>query len=887
MAYTVPTGYRYYDASASKSYSAGQVFNGTAAAGDTLTAVDGSNKPSYNYEAAQTLTPSAYSSSDASSYNMSISAGFRAYVSTGFTGGALSLLDQIAGANVVIVNIYAPNTANAITITHIPNKVEYFNCTSTSNLTSISGTMPNTLKYFNVNSCSKLTSVPSLSSCTQWRYGYLAFKGTAVVTAPALPTGLQVMDRMFEGCTSLTTGAAIPSTVTRAASAYESCNKLTAAPANNSTIVENLSFCFSNCTSMTTAQNFNIRGANSLNATNIFYGCTALQTGPTITSADDLTRGFYNCINLTTISSLGLAKNLDQTFYNCTSLVSIPSLSNAVTNLYETFVNCTSLISTPDLSNVSLVTSLTRTFANCSSLTTITSFPQQPSADVLNCARTFENCIGLTIIPQLPNYIGSMAYMFSGCTSLQPQNIYIPYLVTNLNNCFADVINLSGIITLNKTLGAINNAFKDVNGPIIITGNNNLTNNDVLTAGNNIYKELNVNPIQVQAIRCSDTSGTLDDNGQYIHLIIDFESVVVPDTSLYVPKVYLDNDQQEPIVDWRLTNNNTHITNTIENSTSVQVDRVLAGDLITSGTFETYLNIGENEVLNYKIYIPSSADDVYDWDSSTSQVVTNTKYWNGIAGSAIFTSSTFIFDATPNGKSFKIGGPIDDSTETGFIVGNAGLPQADQFPSTFNGPVTINSSLALENYTHELRTIFNLFYPKGSYYETSLPSTPTSGHSYEDDNLTNAEIADCGNSWFDPRIVWGGTWVKDSAGRVTVAIDTSNTALDTIGKTGGNTNAIIPYHNHGFTNPTIASSGAHVHTLNLRNAGTSGNRATNNVTYGASGHDYQNSNPFVSSGSHSHTYSASGSVGYAGTNGNTINANLQPYIVVNRWHRTA
>lgn len=110
-----------------------------------------------------------------------------------------------------------------------------------------------------------------------------------------------------------------------------------------------------------------------------------------------------------------------------------------------------------------------------------------------------------------------------------------------------------------------------------------------------------------------------------------------------------------------------------------------------------------------------------------------------------------------------------------------------------------------------------IYYPVGSYYETS-------------------------DSTFNPNTSWGGTWVKDSAGRVTVAIDTSDTAFDTIGETGGNKNAIIPYHNHGFTNPTIASSGAHTHTLNLRNAGTSGN---------------------------------------------TTNANLQPYIVVNRWHRTA
>lgn len=160
------------------------------------------------------------------------------------------------------------------------------------------------------------------------------------------------------------------------------------------------------------------------------------------------------------------------------------------------------------------------------------------------------------------------------------------------------------------------------------------------------------------------------------------------------------------------------------------------------------------------------------------------------------------------------------------------------------------------------------FYPVGSYYETSDTS-------------------------FDPNNAWGGTWILETAGLVHIsagtgyAVSGANSASGAGAKDGGNKDAIVPYHNHGFTNPTIASSGAHVHTLNQRNAGTSGGRATNNVTYGASGYDYQTSNAVVSSGAHSHSYSANGSVGYAGTSGNATNANMQPYINVNRWHRTA
>lgn len=75
----------------------------------------------------------------------------------------------------------------------------------------------------------------------------------------------------------------------------------------------------------------------------------------------------------------------------------------------------------------------------------------------------------------------------------------------------------------------------------------------------------------------------------------------------------------------------------------------------------------------------------------------------------------------------------------------------------------------------------------------------------------------------------------------------------------------IPAHTHG-------SSGAHTHNLNLRNAGTTGSRATNNVTYGASGHDYVNDNPFPSNnGAHTHS-----SVG-----GGQAHNNMPPYIGIN------
>lgn len=55
---------------------------------------------------------------------------------------------------------------------------------------------------------------------------------------------------------------------------------------------------------------------------------------------------------------------------------------------------------------------------------------------------------------------------------------------------------------------------------------------------------------------------------------------------------------------------------------------------------------------------------------------------------------------------------------------------------------------------------FTTLWPVGSYYETS------------DIN-------------FDPNVSWGGTWVQDSVGRVTIGYDSTDSDFNSIGKTGG------------------------------------------------------------------------------------------------------
>ncbi len=108
-----------------------------------------------------------------------------------------------------------------------------------------------------------------------------------------------------------------------------------------------------------------------------------------------------------------------------------------------------------------------------------------------------------------------------------------------------------------------------------------------------------------------------------------------------------------------------------------------------------------------------------------------------------------------------------------------------------------------------MSSLLDMFYPVGSYYETS-------------------------NSSFNPNTAWGGTWVKDTAGRVTVGYDSSQTEFNSLGKTGG--------------------AKTHQHLV---------------------GESITNSNQIA------------GAAVVSLSNYTSTASSLQPYIVVNRWHRTA
>jgi hypothetical protein len=149
-----------------------------------------------------------------------------------------------------------------------------------------------------------------------------------------------------------------------------------------------------------------------------------------------------------------------------------------------------------------------------------------------------------------------------------------------------------------------------------------------------------------------------------------------------------------------------------------------------------------------------------------------------------------------------------------------------------------------------------------------------------------------------------GTWAAFGAGRVLVGFNSSNALFDAAEETGGSYDATLPSHTHtgttggqsanhthGFSGTTSGQSADHSHNITASSGGAGDFRVRDDTgsirgTYDTSGtsndhsHTYSGNTGAVSSDhSHSFTTASSGS--------SATNANIQPYITVYMWKRTA
>ena len=135
----------------------------------------------------------------------------------------------------------------------------------------------------------------------------------------------------------------------------------------------------------------------------------------------------------------------------------------------------------------------------------------------------------------------------------------------------------------------------------------------------------------------------------------------------------------------------------------------------------------------------------------------------------------------------------------------------------------------------------------------------------------------------------GGTWVRWGTGRVPVGVNTSDANFNTVEKTGGAnthtlTTAELPSHNHSFSGSvTVNANGAHTHQASSGSYKV-GSGSASTYYYMTNGGSTSGQTT-GSGGSHDHTGSVSGSVGYNGSG--SAHNNLQPYITCYFWKRTA
>lgn len=171
--------------------------------------------------------------------------------------------------------------------------------------------------------------------------------------------------------------------------------------------------------------------------------------------------------------------------------------------------------------------------------------------------------------------------------------------------------------------------------------------------------------------------------------------------------------------------------------------------------------------------------------------------------------------------------------------------------------ITRNDLEAILNELFNPLPQIDLYYPVGSYYETS--------------DIT-----------FNPNVTWGGTWVLETEGQVHVSAGTNYVVAGALTNTTDGGSPYIQAHTHTFTQPKIPN---HQHSMNNIWSDGSGSSAAYAM---ASSRKLTTRKTANDGGGGACTGGAVGAVSGLPSGQTTGDAgNMPPYIVVNRWHRTA
>jgi hypothetical protein len=222
-------------------------------------------------------------------------------------------------------------------------------------------------------------------------------------------------------------------------------------------------------------------------------------------------------------------------------------------------------------------------------------------------------------------------------------------------------------------------------------------------------------------------------------------------------------------------------------------------------------------------------------------------------------------DALSSGDPLKIVKGTEINTEFNNIA-TAVATKADLVSPTFTGTPAAPTASAGDNSTQIATTAYadaaiaaakQALYPVGSIYINAGVTT-------------------------NPATLLGfGTWTAFGAGRVLVGLNGSDTLFDALEETGGSKDAVVVSHTHSFS-ATTSTAGTHNHGYTGVDGTGYPDGAADSIGQGSS-LSYVRQTQVLDAGSHNHT--VSGTTGSTGSS--ATNANLQPYITVAMWKRTA
>jgi hypothetical protein len=222
-------------------------------------------------------------------------------------------------------------------------------------------------------------------------------------------------------------------------------------------------------------------------------------------------------------------------------------------------------------------------------------------------------------------------------------------------------------------------------------------------------------------------------------------------------------------------------------------------------------------------------------------------------------------DTLPTGDANKIVKGTEIDNEFNALAG-AISSKADIASPTFTGTPAAPTATAGSNTTQIATTAFvtaalAAVYPVGSIYVNATSSS-------------------------NPSTLLGfGTWEAFGAGRVMVGLNASDPLFDTAEETGGSKDAVVVSHTHTATTSTTSLTGAinGISESFSTTGNTTGIFTKGDFSVGATPvqNDSGNGGSATLDASHTHTVT-NASTGVSGTN-----ANIQPYITVRMWKRTA